>query len=237
VSRPTVFSRVGIANGGIVAQHLAAARPDLVRRLVLVATTPGWGAAVGRPFAMAAITTPLRYYSRWYLGITNRFTSGHGERDPDFLKEAAQLRRLHRPDVLAYYGQLVAANTSSSLRRLPTITHPTLVVHGSDDPIVPAANGYLIASRMPEAHLLVAEGDGHMLLHRAGGRASVAINDFLVAADHRDSAAWAASRVVTAAEARKVMRSADLRAAQPAGALHAMVRRLSAVRSPSCTAG
>jgi pimeloyl-ACP methyl ester carboxylesterase len=172
---------LGYSFGGVVAQHLAAARPDMVRRLLLVATTPGSGAAVGRPFAMAAIATPLRYYSRWYLGITNMFTSGQRERDPEFLRHAAQLRQMHRPDVLAYYGQLLAANTSSSLRRLPTITQPTLVVHGSDDPIVPAANGYLIASRMPEARLLITEGEGHMLLHHDGGRAAVAINDFLMA--------------------------------------------------------
>jgi len=223
---------LGYSFGGIVAQHLAAARPDLVRRLVLVATTPGWGAAVGRPFAMAAITTPLRYYSRWYLSITNRFTSGQLERDPDFLQQAAQLRQLHRPDLLAYYGQLIAANTSSSLRRLPTMTQPTLVVHGSDDPIVPAANGYLIANRMPEARLLITEGDGHMLLNHAGGRAAVAINDFLLAVDHRDSEAWRAARVVTTTEARKVLRSADLRAAQPAGGIHAVARRVSTACSP-----
>jgi poly(3-hydroxyoctanoate) depolymerase len=217
---------VGYSFGGIVAQHLAAARPDLVRRLVLVATSTGGGAAFGRPLAMAALSTPLRYYSKSYLALTSRFTSGPTEREPKFLRHSAQLRQAHRPDVLAYYGQLIAANTSSSLRRLPAITQPTLVVHGSDDPIIPAANSYLLASRIPEARLLITEREGHLLLHREAGRAVVAINDFLMAREHRTSEPWRTGRAVTMAEAKRALQSADLRAAQPGGAMHVLVRRI-----------
>ncbi len=216
---------LGYSFGGMVAQHLALARPDLVRRLVLVATCTGAGAAVGSPMAMAALSTPLRYYSRSYLAVTNRFTSGPRERDREFLRHSAELRQAHRPDVLAYYGQLVAANTSSSLSRLSEIAQPTLVVHGSHDPIVPAANGYLLASRIPEARLLLTEKEGHQLLHHAHGPAAVAINDFLMAGDHRASRPWREGRDISEPEAQVALRLADLRAAQPGGALHRMLRR------------
>jgi poly(3-hydroxyoctanoate) depolymerase len=216
---------LGYSFGGIVAQHLAAARPDLVRRLVLVATCTGAGAAVGRTLAMAALSTPLRYYSRSYLALTSRFTSGPREMDAEFLQHSAQLRQAHRPDVLAYYGQLIAANTSSSLPRLSAITQPTLVVHGTHDPIVPAANGYLLASRIPEARLLLTESEGHQLLHHEHGPAALAINDFLMTEDHRASDPWRCGRHVTVPEADAAMRLADLRAAQPGGALNRMIRR------------
>ena len=217
---------VGYSFGGIVAQHLAAARPDLVRRLVLVATSTGVGGAFGRPLAMAALSTPLRYYSKSYLWATNHFTSGPTEREPEFLRHSAQLRQAYRPDAWAYYGQLKAASTSSSLRLLPAITQPTLVVHGSDDPIIPAANGYLLASRIPEARLLITEREGHLLLHHEAGRAVVAINDFLMARDHRTSEPWRTGRAVTRAEAKRALWSADLRAAQPSGAMHVLIRRI-----------
>ena len=216
---------LGYSFGGIVAQHLAAARPDLVRRLVLVATCTGAGAAIGRPMAMAALSTPLRYYSRSYFAVSSRFMSGPLELDPEFLRHSAGLRAGHRPDMRTYYGQLMAANTSTSLPRLPAITQPTLVVHGTHDPVVPPANGYLLASRIPEARLFLTEREGHLLLHHEHGLAAAAINDFVVADDHRTSEPWRDGREVTEREAQAALRRADLRAAQPGGALNRLIRR------------
>ena len=222
---------LGYSFGGIIAQHLAFLRPDLVRRLVLVATTPGFGGAVGRPLAMASLSTPLRYYSQRYLEATARFTSrGDDDLDPEFLARSAELRKLHPPSVAAYYGQMVAANTSTTLRRLPRLSQPTLVVHGSEDAIVPVANGYLMAHRIPDARLFLAPGAGHMLLQHPHAPALRAIDDFVGAEDLNASWAWRESRRVTASEARKALLAADLRAAQPIGTVNAVFRTLAAPR-------
>lgn len=191
--------------------------PDLVRRLVLVAATLGWGSAIGEPMAMASLATPLRYYSPAYLMWTSRFTgAGTYETDPEYLARSAAVRQRYRPDVRAYYGQLLALTSSSVVPHLSGIQQPTLVVHGASDPVVPAANGYLLAHRITEARLLLVANAGHMLLQcRIPGLAS-AVSGCLGADDHRSSA-WADARDITAGQMCHAVRRTDWRAAQPMG--------------------
>ncbi len=66
---------LGYSFGGIVAQHLARRAPERIRRLVLAATTPGWGGVSGSLAMMAHMSTPLRYYSRSYYDAHDRRTS------------------------------------------------------------------------------------------------------------------------------------------------------------------
>jgi pimeloyl-ACP methyl ester carboxylesterase len=54
---------LGYSMGGIVAQQLAADVPERLRRLLLLATTPGRGAVQGDLKAMLNIMTPARYLS------------------------------------------------------------------------------------------------------------------------------------------------------------------------------
>ena len=52
---------LGYSFGGLVAQRLARRAPERVRRLVLAATTPGWGGVPGSLQTLARMSTPLRY--------------------------------------------------------------------------------------------------------------------------------------------------------------------------------
>ena len=45
--------------------------------------------------------------------------------------------------------------------RLGTITAPTLVIHGTDDPLLPLPHGEALAHEIPGAHLLPLDGVGH----------------------------------------------------------------------------
>lgn len=46
--------------------------------------------------------------------------------------------------------------------RLPEINAPTLVLHGSDDPVVPVRNAYLVGDRIPGAELYLVPRGRHM---------------------------------------------------------------------------
>jgi len=59
-------------------------------------------------------------------------------------------------------AQLQACITHDTNARLPALQVPTLVVHGTDDQLLPVGNGRLIASRMPGAQLEILDGVGHM---------------------------------------------------------------------------
>jgi pimeloyl-ACP methyl ester carboxylesterase len=58
--------------------------------------------------------------------------------------------------------QLVAILAASSrLERLKDVRVPTLVIHGTDDVLVPVGNGRLVAKAVPGARLIEIEGMGH----------------------------------------------------------------------------
>ena len=70
--------------------------------------------------------------------------------------------RWDRPDGFA--RQLIAIQTAPSrVRKLRSVRAPTLVLHGSDDPLVPLAGGEDTAANIPGAHLRVVPGMGHFL--------------------------------------------------------------------------
>ena len=54
-----------------------------------------------------------------------------------------------------YYHQIIAGVGWSSLPWLGLLAQPTLVMAGTDDPIVPVANGRILAKLIPDARLTV----------------------------------------------------------------------------------
>ena len=58
-----------------------------------------------------------------------------------------------------FFAATSAANQGwSSAAWLRTVRHPTLIVHGDGDPLVPLANAWLMAWAMPTAELHVVRG-------------------------------------------------------------------------------
>ena len=58
------------------------------------------------------------------------------------------------------------------------IARPTLVMAGTDDPLVPVANGHILAHLSPKARLVTID-DGHLFLVTSAGRSAALISDFL----------------------------------------------------------
>jgi pimeloyl-ACP methyl ester carboxylesterase len=76
----------------------------------------------------------------------------------DFTAMASALparQRTVQMQIQALYGHDTQA-------RLGAITAPTLVVHGTEDKMIPVANGELIASLVPGSRLEILDGVGHM---------------------------------------------------------------------------
>lgn len=75
---------------------------------------------------------------------------------------AAEIDRAVNMQSSLNHGLVVAA---SALRRerLDQLSVPTLVIHGTDDPIVPYDHGQALAAAIPGATLLMLEGVGHEL--------------------------------------------------------------------------
>jgi poly(3-hydroxyoctanoate) depolymerase len=172
---------IGVSLGGAVAQELARRFPHRVDRLVLVSTGYGAPGLPGRPSALLRLAGPHVYRDADALERNAGQIFGGRLRE-----EPALVRRwpLKAPASLkGYLFRLTATVGWSSLRWLPELRQPTLVVHGDDDPIVPLPNGRVLANRIPHARLHVVRGGGHLLLLDSADEVFPVITDFLDAPD------------------------------------------------------
>ncbi|MNC88174.1 putative aminoacrylate hydrolase RutD [compost metagenome] len=73
---------------------------------------------------------------------------------------------------------MLALRRFASVLWLHKLAQPTLVLAGESDPIVPVANGRILARRIPDARLEVVEG-GHLFLLTNPTEMAALVNDFL----------------------------------------------------------
>jgi pimeloyl-ACP methyl ester carboxylesterase len=73
----------------------------------------------------------------------------------------------HADDIAAQLSQPFEAEPGRLVRdRLGEIRAPTVVVHGTADPMFPLAHGRVLAAAIPGARLLALDGFGHAALPR-----------------------------------------------------------------------
>jgi len=160
---------VGMSMGGMIAQTLAATRPDLVRSLTSIFSTTG-ARRVGQP-ALASLLRLLQGPPRTREAAVQRFVdSMRAIGGRDFPIDAAALadyagKAWDRggPDRDAGVVRQITAIVKSGDRTamLRRITAPTLVVHGDRDPMVHPSGGRATAAAIPDARLVVIPGMGH----------------------------------------------------------------------------
>jgi pimeloyl-ACP methyl ester carboxylesterase len=162
---------VGVSAGGAFAQLLALDRPERVLSLVLISTSAA--VSVGRE-----LPPPAEEFGRFvstaevdwshadsvieYLVDYSRVLAG---RERPFDEAAA--RDLMRREVVRARDFATLQNhdliAAGELRTGPlsSIVAPTLVIHGTADPMFPIGHGEALAEEVPGARLLRLEGAGH----------------------------------------------------------------------------
>ncbi len=171
---------LGYSLGGLLAQEFAHRSPDRVRRLVLVATTPGMPSVPPSPLVTLMMLSPARYYDRRLARlIVPRIAGGVTARDQDVLRNGLEQRLAKPPSLTGYLHQLYAASGWTSHCWLHRLSQPTLVVHGDQDPVVPLVNARYLAHTIPQARLHVVAGAGHLMLVDEPARTAPVIERFL----------------------------------------------------------
>lgn len=161
----------GMSMGGMIAQLVATSAPTRTRSLVsIMSSSGGPGLQAPTPEAAAALTSrPERPDERESI-IAHSMTTRRVIGSPGFPVSDAELRReveaafdrCYCPEGVA--RQLAAViQGGSRVEQLKTITAPTLVIHGADDPLVPLDAGRDTAKHIPGAQLEIIEGMGHEL--------------------------------------------------------------------------
>lgn len=198
---------LGYSMGGIVAQQLAADHPSRVRRLVLVATTPGVGAVQGELKALLNIVTPVRYLSpKAYERTIGSLVGGRARHDRAWVAEQGLLRLQHAPSWRGYMGQLASISRWSGMPILQKVQQPTLVVAGDDDPLTPLVNALMLTHLLPHGRIMVCPGEGHLIPLDSQSAAHPGLRDFLCAKDLGHSDAWQHAEQVSLEDVRRELR-------------------------------
>jgi pimeloyl-ACP methyl ester carboxylesterase len=168
---------VGQSAGGALAQVLALEHPERVASLTLVATSPAGPDPDLPPMtddaraAFAAIPEPDWSDRAAVIDhLTEQWRACAGRSRPFDVEgtRALSARVVDRTtNMESSMKNAYAAQGSDRWReRLGGVDVPTLVVHGTDDPLFPLGHGEALAREIPGAELLVLEGGGHELDRR-----------------------------------------------------------------------
>jgi poly(3-hydroxyalkanoate) depolymerase len=168
---------LGVSWGGLVAQQFAFQYGKRCRRLVLAATSPGHLMMPGKLTVLLKMATPRRYKDSAYMKrVAGDIYGGALRGSPELAGE--HLRHIRWASDYGYYLQLLAGFGWSSLPWLPLLAQPTLIMAGTDDPLVPIANGRILASLIPDARLVTID-DGHLFLVTRAAESAAIISKFL----------------------------------------------------------
>src|SRR3954469_5016253 len=142
---------LGISWGGALAQQLAFQAPALCRRLVLVSTATGSLMVPPHPRVLRHMATPRRYRDPAYgASIAGMIYGGSARQDAGGPLELLGVGAgVPTANGRAYLYQLAAGAGWTSLPLLPRTRQPTLIVAGTDDPIIPIANAKLMPRLLP----------------------------------------------------------------------------------------
>jgi pimeloyl-ACP methyl ester carboxylesterase len=155
--------------GGLIAQEVALARPELVRRLVLVGTGPRGGEGLGALPARVAELFTRKYERQEDMWLPILFSPtetsqaagrayierivARADRDMPVSDQSIGAQRT----ALAAYG----AAKDPSYAHLKSLELPVLVVNGTDDIVIPTINSYILQQFLPSAELILYPDANH----------------------------------------------------------------------------
>jgi len=160
---------VGASMGGMIAQEIAITFPERVRSLTSIMSTTGDPRLPGptREAAALLMAPPPktrdeyieRFAKTWKMLRVGSFP------EDEALDRARAERTFSRGLNPAGVGRQLRAILASGSRRprLHVVKAPTLVIHGTVDPLVNPAGGKDTAASIPNAKLMMIEGMGHAL--------------------------------------------------------------------------
>jgi len=157
----------GVSMGGMIAQIIAYRHSSRVLSLVSIMSSTGdSNGPQATPQMMQMLMTPApkeRDANINHSVEIRRILNGSGFAfDGELHKQLAEeaYDRSYYPD--GYNRQMLAIISSDSRKtNLKSIKVPTLVIHGSVDPLVPVDAGKDTANSIPDAELIIIEGMGH----------------------------------------------------------------------------
>ncbi|QRN97716.1 alpha/beta hydrolase [Archangium violaceum] len=184
----TAAHLVGASMGGMISQMVSILHPERVRTLTVMMSTPLRPATLesiqqaiqGRTTTEAPLPPPAPHIIEMHMAAASkppvtrqehidfqvkmvRALSGSAAPfdEPDIRRKVERMLERARNPAAAMNHGLVPSATHEQAEALKRLRVPTLVIHGSEDPILPPAHGVAVAETIPGARLLMLQGLGH----------------------------------------------------------------------------
>ncbi|HVU00854.1 MAG TPA: alpha/beta hydrolase [Polyangiaceae bacterium] len=159
----------GVSMGGMISQLAALEHAPRIDKLVLLSTHfGGHGVVPPTPLAMR-LFDPGEFLSRgrdpvamMQFTISVITAPGFAEKHPEVVTTLLENVRREPTDPRAFLAQVQAIIGSDRSEKVQGIRAKTLVVHGTEDQLIPVGNGKALAERIPGSKLVLFEDCGHM---------------------------------------------------------------------------
>lgn len=159
---------LGVSMGGMISQRLAATAPERVLSLTSIMSSSGAPGLPGpspdvsralmtRPASKSPADIAANIQAQLELIASPAFQQ---DREHLYQRVLADVQRSYNPQGMLRQMLAVMADTDRH-HLLADITCPSLVIHGTADPLVPLACGQDTAKRIPGARFEAIEGMGH----------------------------------------------------------------------------
>jgi pimeloyl-ACP methyl ester carboxylesterase/general stress protein 26 len=162
---------VGVSGGGALAQLLALGFPNRVLSLVLISTSCATRVERSLPsaterfdgfLASAEVDWSDRGSVIEYLVAYERMLAGDVRPFDEAAWRELIVRDVERArDIAAAQNHTMIPEGDIPLEPIASISVPTLVIHGTADPMFPLEHGQALAEEIPRARLLTLDGAGH----------------------------------------------------------------------------
>ena len=163
---------LGFSMGSFIAQGLTLMHPEKVNRLILYAAACGGQESIPHnPEVVKALSDFVNNRTQdveTFLSVT--FPLEWLKAHPDYLESFPKSAEIVPPTTLVQQFNAVEnwldTNWSGVCSQLPNISKPTLIIAGTEDVAIPAANSLILVQKIPGAWLVQIKGAGHGLMYQ-----------------------------------------------------------------------
>ncbi|GJM16639.1 MAG: alpha/beta hydrolase [Thermodesulfobacteriota bacterium] len=160
---------VGHSMGGGIAMLVAIEHPELLKALVLVATSAKLSVA------RETLEKVRDNYEEFYkISPTRAFA----EESPDSLKQEYQKGLIDTGSEVCY-GDLIACNEFDITKEVEKIHLPTLIISADKDIMTPAKYGEFLHQKIYGSEFHVIKGSGHFVMQEKAHEFNTILEDFL----------------------------------------------------------
>jgi pimeloyl-ACP methyl ester carboxylesterase len=160
---------VGASMGGMIGQHIAIEHPARTRSLTTIMTTPGGRRYLPQPHALRALFSPRPanaeeagvHVEKLFAAIGSKGIYSLASDRLRAIGAEAYSRGMNPRGFLRHFGAVAKSGDRRPL--LPNVKAPTLVIHGTHDPMFSMAAARKLAELIPDSTWLPLTGMGHDL--------------------------------------------------------------------------